>query len=174
MYVINITKKFFPTIGVDSLCSKPVSHQSYDPFAVRFVADSRPYGRSQTKLHSLCRILLNVRQLYDARTLVLRSSAGLSPDVLAELQDCQKCDRATAVRTSWVVVLFVRFLRHPCNKVQGRSAVIVRQSCGICGLNARVGALLLAIRTPCVSCSSLACLAAVLRPHQITRESQGK
>ena len=31
-------------------------------------------------------ILLNVRQPYDARTLVLRSRAGLSPDVLAELQ----------------------------------------------------------------------------------------
>ena len=86
---------------------KHVSHQSYVRFALRFAASVRPCGRSQTKLHISGIFSLNVRRPYDARTLVLRSRAGLSSDVLVELQDCRKCGRATVVQTSLVVARFV-------------------------------------------------------------------
>ena len=106
---------------------KHVSHQSYVRFAVRLAASLRSCGRSQTKLHTSGRLTLNVRQPYYARTLVLRSRAGLSPDVHVELQDCRKCGRATVVHTSCVVVQFVGFLRQTCNKVQGGCMAITRQ-----------------------------------------------
>ena len=65
-----------------------VSHQSYDRLAARFAARIRPCSRSQTKLHTPSRFSLNVRlPLFDAHWSVLPSRAGLSPDVLSELQD---------------------------------------------------------------------------------------
>ena len=49
---------------------------------------------------------------------------------------------------------------------------IARQSYGIHQPNTLVRALTFGVRTPCVSCSSLACLAAELRPKKIAQESQ--
>ena len=141
------------------------SLQSYVRFAVRFAASVRPCGRSQTKLHTSGRFSLNVRRPYDARTLVLRSHAGLSPDVLVELQDCRKCGRATVVQTSWVVGRFVGFLRQTCNKAQGRCTVITRQWTKYVSESADT-----TVRTHCVSCSSFGSLVAVLRPHKIARK----
>ena len=37
------------------------------------------------------------KAVYNACAIVLRSAAGLLPDVLAELQDCRKCSHATVV-----------------------------------------------------------------------------
>ena len=79
---------------INQLLIKPVSHQSCDRFA-------------KTKKHTSCRFSLNVRHPYDARTLVLRSHAGLSQDVLAELQSYRKYGGRTVVRTLWVVIQFV-------------------------------------------------------------------
>ena len=59
-------------------------------------------------------------------------------------------------------------------KQQGYCTVISQQSSDICGRNMWVRALTLFGRPSCVSCSSIACLAAVLRPHKIAQESQGK
>ena len=136
-----------------------VSHQSYDRLAARFAARIRPCSRSQTKWHTPSRFSLNVRlPLFDAHRSVLPSRAGLSPDVLSELQDCRKCGCTAVMRTSRAVIQFVTFLWQLCNKAKGHCMVIVWQSCGICRQNN-------------VSCSSLA---AVFRPHKIARESQGK
>ena len=66
------------------------------------------------------------------------------------------------------------FLRQPCNKTQVNCMAIAKQSCGICGQNAWVRSLVLVVWPPCISYSSLACLVAVVRPHKIARESQGK
>ena len=52
--------------------------------------------------YTSCRFSLKVGHPYDARTLVLHSHAGLSPDVLAELQSYRKYGGRTVVRTSWV------------------------------------------------------------------------
>ena len=116
----------------------------------------------QTKLHTSSWFSLNVWQPYDARTIVLRWRAWLSSDLLGKLQDCRKCGCATIVRISWAVVWSIAFLRQPCNKTQVNCPVIARQSCGICGRNARVWALALVVRTPCVSYSSLSAAFRVL------------
>ena len=78
---------------------KPVSQQSYDRLALRFSAVVRPLSRPQTILHTSCGFSRNLRQLYDGRTIVLRSRARLSQDGHADLQDCRKCGSASVVRT---------------------------------------------------------------------------
>ena len=90
-------------------------------------------------------------------------------DVLAKLQDCRKCGRATIVRT---LCADLALLRQPCNKTQLHSTVIARQSCGICGRNAWVLPLALILRTPCVSYSSLAAALRVLWQSCVLVRSQ--
>ena len=153
---------------------KPVSHQSYNCLAVQFTAGVRPCSRLLTKLHTSIPFSLNVRQPYHARKIVMHSRTGLLSDVLAKLQDCRMCSRSTIMQTSWAVLWFVAFLRQPHNKMHVHCTVNVWQSCSICGWNAWVPALALVVPTPCVSYSSLVCIVAVVRPHKIARESQGK
>ena len=95
---LNIDKIVFQSVKKKHLF-KPVSQQSYDRLAVRFSAVVRPLSRSQTILHTSCRFSRNLRQLYDGRTIVLRSRARLSQDGHADLQDCRKCGSASVVRT---------------------------------------------------------------------------
>ena len=93
---------------------KPVSHQSVNHFAVRFAADIRPCGESQTKLHTSCKFSLNVRHQCDARMIVLRSWAGLSRDELAV----------------WLCVSFANFMgsQHSCGSCTIKRKVIARLS----------------------------------------------
>ena len=74
---------------------------------------------------------LKVRLPYVARRIVLRSRAGLSLDVLAELQDSRKYGYGTVVPTSRVVIGYVAIMRQWCNNRQGHCTVIVWQSCVI-------------------------------------------
>ena len=69
---------------------------------------------------------------------------------------------AAIVRFSAVVVRFAAFLRQPCKKAYGDLAV-VRQMHGWRTLTS-------VVRTPCMPCSSLACLAAALRPLEIAKK----
>ena len=141
---------------------------------MRFTAGVRRCSRWQTKLHASCRFSLNVRQPCDAQTIVLRSLTGLSQDGFAILQDCRKGGRPLVVQDSLVVVCFLALLQQPCNQAQGHFMVIRRQSCGIGGRNTWVQVLMLDLRTPCVSCSSISSRAAVLRPHKVAQEPQSK
>ena len=144
----------------------PVSHQSYNHLAVRFSAGVRPWSRLQTKLHTSCGFSTNLRRLYDARTIVLCSWAGLSQGGLQICKTCHKWGHASVLRTALVVVRFTAFLLQPCNKAQGHCRIIVQQSSGIRGRNMLVRPVTIAVRNlaslgaalqrPCVSCHSLA------------------
>ena len=96
----------------------PVSHQLYDRLAVRFTTGIRPCGRSQTKLNTSNWFSLNVRQPYDARTIVLRSWTGLSSDVLAMLQ-VRPCDN----RANFMSCRTVRDVQQPCNIIIKRKFI---------------------------------------------------
>ena len=68
------------------------------------------------------------------------------------------------------IVRFIAFLRQSCNKSQGHCTVIARQSCGTSGRNTLVRALTIAVRTPGVSCSSLATALCALHKNRKKNE----
>ena len=70
----------------------------YNRLAVRFSAGVRQLSRSQTKLDTSCGFSRNLRQLYDARTIVLRSRAKLSQDGHADVQTWTAKIRLFALR----------------------------------------------------------------------------
>ena len=71
---------------------KPVSHQSYVHFAVRFAASVRTCVRSQTKLHTSGRFSLNVRHPYDARLAFTRRAVARCACRVARLSQVRPCD----------------------------------------------------------------------------------
>ena len=144
---------------------------------MRFSTVLRPCNRSQAILPTSCGFSLNLRQLCNARTVVLSSRTRLLQDGLADLHDCHKCSRASVMWTQLVVVHFVAFLPQLCNKAQGHCTVITQQSWGIRRRNKWVWALSLFIGTPWVSCSSHAqralqqsCI--LIRSHKNRKENE--
>ena len=113
----------------------------------------------------------NVRQPYNVLTISSRHMQGRRKTVMQNLQDCHKtkkyvvpfplCNRAVIVRFSVVVVRFAAFLWQPCYKAHGHLAIVLRVWRNITSV----------VRTPCVSCSSLAAASRVLRLSYVSQKT---
>ena len=94
------------------------------------------------------------------------TSIVLSQDGRADLQDCCKCGRASAMQTLSVFVRFVAFLRQPCNKAQGDCTVDVHI---IAAVLWHSQGKYMYMYTSAKSFTFLACLAAGMRPQTVVK-----